>query len=545
MNQCHRGWVRVFLGGPAGTMPDCQRRGRGFCLWVTRAHVPPRRSCTPQLRPGTGKYIYFWNRGHSKPRVAARLYGTNNSQCDTGALDGAPFFIYPHFILGCAGSCCCAGFSLVAVSEDYSLEVEHGLWSAGSKISPWWRIGLVPPWQTRSSQIRDQARVSCLGRQVLYLWATREAPGTALSKAQETKLCSNLRPTFKASTSPSSQPAPPASFIPAEPSGSLPQHLSSGSLCHGQNPAKGFPSGSVVKNLPGLAGDVGSTPRSNLCSRTVMLEKTLESPLGCKESQPVHPKGNLPWIFIGRTDAEAEAPTLWPPDAKNWLTGKAPDAGEDWGQEEKGDNRGWGGWTASPTQWTRIWATSGRQSVKDRGAWRAAVHGVTKSWTWLSDWTTTNLTHPWGCERGRRQDGFHPRLQLSLRAVPVEPLTSTLSEPNISTCMLSRCTRLMCLTPQEAQHGVSLEDSLSRWDGDWGEPAWGVKRAQPTLGDKRPAGRQPPTQRVAWLDWLLGKQGAWAPGLPCSLLLSDSWKPSRILQLATKIVHSVIQDYSL
>ena len=77
--------------------------------------------------------------------MAARLYGTNNSQCDTGALDGAPFFIYPHFILGCAGSCCCAGFSLVAVSEDYSLEVEHGLWTAGSKISPWWRIGLVPP----------------------------------------------------------------------------------------------------------------------------------------------------------------------------------------------------------------------------------------------------------------------------------------------------------------------------------------------------------------------------------------------------------------
>ena len=66
------------------------------------------------------------------------------------------------------------------------------------------------------------------------------------------------------------------------------------------------------------------------------LEKTLESPLDCKEIQPVQPKGNQSWIFIGRTDAEAEGPVLWPPDAKNWLTGKDPDSGEDWRQEEKG-----------------------------------------------------------------------------------------------------------------------------------------------------------------------------------------------------------------
>ena len=72
------------------------------------------------------------------------------------------------------------------------------------------------------------------------------------------------------------------------------------------------------------------------CFRTVVLEKTLESPLDCKEIQPVNPKGNLSWIFIGRTDAEAEALILWPPDVKNWLTGKDPDARKDWGQEEKG-----------------------------------------------------------------------------------------------------------------------------------------------------------------------------------------------------------------
>ena len=65
-----------------------------------------------------------------------------------------------------------------------------------------------------------------------------------------------------------------------------------------------------------------------------MLEKTLESPLDCKEIQPVHPKGNQSWVFIGRTDAEAETPILWPPDAKSWLIWKDPDAGKDWGQEK-------------------------------------------------------------------------------------------------------------------------------------------------------------------------------------------------------------------
>ena len=73
----------------------------------------------------------------------------------------------------------------------------------------------------------------------------------------------------------------------------------------------------------------------NCCFWTVVLEKTLESPLDCKEIQPVHPTGNQSWIFIGRTDAEAETPILWPPDGKNWLIGKDPDAGKDWRWKEK------------------------------------------------------------------------------------------------------------------------------------------------------------------------------------------------------------------
>ena len=85
------------------------------------------------------------------------------------------------------------------------------------------------------------------------------------------------------------------------------------------------------------------TPK-NWCFWTVVLEKTLESPLDYKKIQPVHPKGNQSWIFTGRTDVEAEAPILWPPDVNSWLIWKDPDAGKDWRQEEKGiDNRGWDG----------------------------------------------------------------------------------------------------------------------------------------------------------------------------------------------------------
>ena len=94
----------------------------------------------------------------------------------------------------------------------------------------------------------------------------------------------------------------------------------------------------------------------NWCFWTVVLETTLESPLDCKEIQPVHPKGNQSWIFIGRTDAET--PILWLPDAKSWLIWKDPDAGKDWRQKEKGTT-GWAGWIASPTQCTWVWVNSG------------------------------------------------------------------------------------------------------------------------------------------------------------------------------------------
>ena len=140
--------------------------------------------------------------------------------------------------------------------------------------------------------------------------------------------------------------------------------------------------------------------QKNWCFWAVVLEKTLESPLDCKEIQPVHPKWDQSWVFIGRTDVEAETPILWPPDAMSWLIWKDPDAGKDWGQEEKGTTEdetvGWHhrldghgfGWTPG--------------IVMDREAWRAAVHGVTKSRTQLSDWT--ELKPKWSQRSKREKD---------------------------------------------------------------------------------------------------------------------------------------------
>ena len=124
----------------------------------------------------------------------------------------------------------------------------------------------------------------------------------------------------------------------------------------------------------------------NWCFSSVVLEKTLESPLDCKEIKPVNPKGNQSWIFIGRTDAEAETPILWPPDVKNGLLPNDPNAREDWGQEEKGtieDELVW--WHP------RLDGHEFEQAPVDREAWRAAVHGVAKSQTWLSNWTELNF----------------------------------------------------------------------------------------------------------------------------------------------------------
>ena len=127
----------------------------------------------------------------------------------------------------------------------------------------------------------------------------------------------------------------------------------------------------------------------NWCFWTVVLEKILESPLDCKEIQPVHPKGDQSWVFTLRTDAEAETPILQPPHVKSWLIGKDPDAGRDLRARGAGDDKGWDGWMASLTWWTWVWVDSGHWWWTGRSGVMQFMGslGVRHDWATELNWT--------------------------------------------------------------------------------------------------------------------------------------------------------------
>ena len=182
----------------------------------------------------------------------------------------------------------------------------------------------------------------------------------------------------------------------------------------------------------------------NWCFWTVVLEKTLESPLDCKEIQPDHCKGEQSWIFIGRTDVEPETLILWPPDAKNWLIGKDPDAGKDWRQEETGDNRGWEGWMASLTQWTWAWVTpgvgDGQGGLACCNSWD---HKESDTTEWLN-WTERREAQ----DRSQRGGGRLSALQRNPAGVGEAPGEDGACLGYLA-CLLSgvRCPCLSCPSP--------------------------------------------------------------------------------------------------
>ena len=196
-----------------------------------------------------------------------------------------------------------------------------------------------------------------------------------------------------------------------------------------------------------------------------MLEKTLESPLDSKEIKPVHPKGTQSWIFIKKTDTEAETPILWPTDVKSWFIGKDSDAGKDWGHEEKGmtedDMVGW------HHQLSGISLSKLREMMKDGEAWHSAVYGVAKSWTHLSKWTTTDPSfhsHNWpyftwkiniqrenkkttqGVWSGHSRWWFSCSLYLPCSTRPC--FTCTFSGPPACACPLPRLVLVLILSPE-------------------------------------------------------------------------------------------------
>ena len=170
--------------------------------------------------------------------------------------------------------------------------------------------------------------------------------------------------------------------------------------------------------------------KKNWCFWTVVLEKTHESPLDCKEIQPVHPKGDQSWVFSGRTDAEAESPVLWPPHAKSWLIGKDSDAGRDWGQEEKrmteNEMAGWHHWLdGHEFEWT-LGVGDGQGGLACCDSWGHKELDTTERLNWTEQEKKkqilivhTEVSQKWGLRnsRHRQLSYFLDKETINLRGV--------------------------------------------------------------------------------------------------------------------------------
>ena len=191
-----------------------------------------------------------------------------------------------------------------------------------------------------------------------------------------------------------------------------------------------------------------------MCFWTVVLEKTLESPLDCQEIQPVHPKGDQPWVFFGRNDAKAETPVLWPPHVKRWLIGKDSDAGRDWGQEEKGMTKvemaGWHHWLdGCESEWT-LGVGDGQGGLACCDSWGHKESDTTER----LNWTGTQVQTERGCSLTQGT------IEIPLAPVNLSLVTMHLPQAKQSTITLvqglPRRGTLMPITKEEREGHASF-----------------------------------------------------------------------------------------
>ena len=227
-----------------------------------------------------------------------------------------------------------------------------------------------------------------------------------------------------------------------------------------------------------LDSEEGWAPK-NWCLWTVVLEKTLESPLDCKEIQPVHSEGNQPWYFFGRNDAKAETPVLWPPHANSWLIGKRFWCWDGLGARGEGDDRGWDSWMASLTRWTWVWVNSGRPGMLRFMGLQRVIHDWETDLIWFIfdkgdkdiQWIKDNLFNKcwenWStiCKRMKLEHFLTPYTKIDskwIKVLNVRPETIKLLEKNIGKTRSNiNHSRMLYDSPPRI---LEIKAKINKWD---------------------------------------------------------------------------------